>query len=133
MRQDRRGFTLIELLIVVVILGILATIAISEFGEARKRAFVRVVQTDLRNLAVQQEIYHHINGVYAGNPGPPDFVKTPDVIISINENTQGGWAATASHPGWTTGKCGIYVGNAQPSNGDSGNPEQVEGSVYCWP
>src|SRR5690606_32277239 len=113
MRHDRTGFTLIELLIVVVILGILATIAINQFSNTRERAYARVVKGDLRNLAVQQEIYHHINGVYAANPGPPDFVKTQDVVISINENSQSGWAATASHPGWATGKCGIYVGNAE--------------------
>jgi len=130
MQRDRKGFTLIELLIVVVILGILATIAMSQYADARRRAFARVVQNELRSLAIQQEIYHHFNGTYAPDPGPPDFVKSPDVNIFI-EASKSGWAATANHAGWTTGLCGIYVGDADPSKGDSGNPEQVEGSVYC--
>ena len=131
MRQDLKGFTLIELLIVVVILGILATIAMSQFSDARNRALSKVVQNELRALAIQQEIYHHFHGSYAPDPGPPDFVKTPDVNISINDATRGGWAATANHAGWTTGLCGIFVGDADKSLGDSGNPEQVAGGVYC--
>ena len=56
-RPDSRGFTLIELLIVVVVIGILATIAIPKFSAMRQKSYIASVTSDLKNLASQQEIY----------------------------------------------------------------------------
>ena len=50
MSHDNKGFTLIELLIVVVIIGILASIGITNFGNSKERAMVAAMKTDLRNL-----------------------------------------------------------------------------------
>ena len=57
MLRRRSGFTLIELLIVIVIIGILATIAIPRFGKTREKAYYRAMKSDLRNLVAQQEAY----------------------------------------------------------------------------
>ena len=64
--DKRRGFTLIELLIVVVIIGILASIAIPKFSATREKAFVSTLKSDLKNLASQQEIYH--NTAFSSRP-----------------------------------------------------------------
>src|SRR2546427_9305862 len=48
--MSRNGFTLIELLIVVVIIGLLATIAIPKFSNTKEKAFVGTMKSDLRNL-----------------------------------------------------------------------------------
>ena len=55
----RAGFTLIELLIVVVIIGILASIAIPKFGAVREKAFRAAMMSDLHNLANAQDMYHN--------------------------------------------------------------------------
>ena len=131
MRMGRRGFTLIELLIVVVILGILATIVMSKYSEARERAAQTTVRASLRDLAIQQEINHHITGSYAGGSGPADFVHTADVSISITAAGSTGWAATATHAAWPGKQCGIWVGD--PSLASLAPPATKEGEIECSP
>jgi prepilin-type N-terminal cleavage/methylation domain-containing protein len=55
--KSRAGFTLIELLIVVVIIGILATIAIPKFAATKDKAKLASVRSDLRNVMTAQEAY----------------------------------------------------------------------------
>jgi type IV pilus assembly protein PilA len=55
--KSSAGFTLIELLIVVVIIGILATIAIPKFSATKDKAKLAGVRTDVRNIMTAQEAY----------------------------------------------------------------------------
>lgn len=56
-KGNRAGFTLIELLIVVVIVGILATIAIPKFAATKDKSKLASVRSDLRNVMTAQEAY----------------------------------------------------------------------------
>ena len=46
MRSSRKGFTLIELLIVVVVIGILASLGIVGYSTVRKRSSLAAMQSD---------------------------------------------------------------------------------------
>ena len=108
--DKRRGFTLIELLIVVVIIGILASIAIPKFSATREKAFLSTLKTDLKNLASKQEIYHNTAFAYGNTLATVGATVSDGVTITINEATGSGWAATASHAGLTAEHCGLYQG-----------------------
>ena len=126
MRGNESGFTLIELLIVVVIIGILATIAIPKFSSTREKSMVSTVRSDLRNLASQQEIYFSANMAYASTVTQLTMTVTQDVTIDIGEATNLGWSATAVHAGLTGESCAIYLGNAAAVT-----PAASKGVVYC--
>ena len=127
----RAGFTLIELLIVVVIIGILASIAIPKFGSTKERAYLAKMKSDLRNLATAQESYLGDNQVYYGGavPNIPTFSYNPSTgtTITITEATTGGWSATAAYTG-TIKTCAFFYGSAAPVA-----PAATEGLIACDP
>ena len=105
--SKKRGFTLIELLIVVVIIGILASIAIPKFNASREKSLVSTMKTDLKNLATYQEIHHNDAYTYSTSLSTLRMVPSTGVTITINEATGAGWAATAVHAGLAAEQCGL--------------------------
>lgn len=68
-RTNEKGFTLIELLIVVAIIGILAAIAIPQFGAYRVRGYNSAASSDIRNLKIAEEAFVTDWQVYASTKG----------------------------------------------------------------
>jgi type IV pilus assembly protein PilA len=66
--RDERGFTLIELMIVVLIIGVLVSIAMPTFLGARERAFNRATQADIRNAFAAEKAYYTDTLTYTTNP-----------------------------------------------------------------
>jgi prepilin-type N-terminal cleavage/methylation domain-containing protein len=138
-RPNRRvGFTLIELLIVVVIIGILASIAIPKYARTKEKAYVASMKSDLRNLAAAEENYAMgNNGAYfpattvtnaaADSTNAPGYAPTTGVTVSILAPVTGGWSATATHVA-TNRSCGIFMGSAAPPNAAVVSASEVG----CW-
>jgi type IV pilus assembly protein PilA len=124
MRSNNKGFTLIELLIVVVIIGILAAIAIPKFSEAREKAFISAMKSDLKNLATQQELYYSDNFTYSTDKAALEFSESKNVVVTVGAADTDGWGADASHSG-TTVACGLFYGTSSSTNGT------VAGVVRC--
>lgn len=58
------GFTLVELLIIIIVIGILATITIVSYSEVQRRAAESSVKSDLQNAAAQLEKDRARDGTY---------------------------------------------------------------------
>ena len=97
MRDRGRGFTLIELMIVVAIIGILASIAIPNFVNMRKKSMSAEAKTNLGDLRVMEEVYHAEYGRYTNNLNGLGYDQPTGVRYSydiasagfagLNENT----------------------------------------------
>jgi prepilin-type N-terminal cleavage/methylation domain-containing protein len=124
--KSSNGFTLVELLIVVVIIGILASIAIPKFANTREKAFLAAMKSDLRNLATAEEMFLFDSLFYTNSlVALKNYRPSAGVTLTINEATGGGWSATTTHD-VSTKKCYLFYGSAAPV----GTATQ-EGKINC--
>jgi general secretion pathway protein G len=79
-----RGFTLVEILIVVVILGILASIVVPQFVSATTEATKTHIQRNLQEIANQVELYkgNHAGGLPTEDPDDPIEPGSWGVLVS---------------------------------------------------
>ncbi|WP_411278525.1 type IV pilin protein [Gemmatimonas sp.] len=110
--RRRTGFTIIELLIVVLIIGILASVAISKFGESKRRAYLTAMKSDLRGLATMAESHFTSESTYAGVSAP----QGSDGVTLRFTGTTSGWSATATHVGVPGVECTMAAGSSLAAN-----------------
>jgi prepilin-type N-terminal cleavage/methylation domain-containing protein len=131
MSRVKPGFTLVELLTVMLIIGLLAAIALPKLGKTRERAHFKAMQSDLRNLMAQQEVYFSMpaNQTYAGNLAAiVNFTGTQGVSVEVVAAGVTGWAATAAHVSLQPNQtCAVYYGSVPTVPAPAINP----GSVAC--
>lgn len=84
------GFTIVELLIVIVVIGILASITIVAYGGIQARARDSQRQSDVESITKALELYYLDNGHY-----PPGSGST---VINVSWSTTGdaSWPALAT-------------------------------------
>ena len=101
--RRRKGFTLLELMAVTVIIGILATLAITKVGQTKRRAFLSAMQADLRNLITSAESYFINRNSYEG------FVPAAaSTGVTLTFTPKGaGFVATAVHSGMPEITCSV--------------------------
>lgn len=127
MRRSRHaGFTLIELLIVVVIIGVLASIAVPKFANTKGKAYAASMKSDLRNLATAEEGYYYSHDVYTTDITQLEFTPSSGISITFGEANASGWSAKSSHPSASPLICAMYVGGVSAFP-----PAAAEGVIAC--
>jgi len=79
----KKGFTLIEVLIVVIILGILATLALPQFTKLSRRARLAEGWAGLGALRTAQAVYYMEKDTYADAIGDVDHDATANFTYAI--------------------------------------------------
>jgi len=124
--RARRGFTLIELLIVVVIIGILASIAIPKFGNTKSKAYVTAMKSDLRNLVTAEEAFFADSTYYTTATNlvtRKGYRNTTGVGVPAVTTGAGFWSATVTHSQLAGATCGIGVMTTNPILSTAGDGE----------
>ncbi len=104
MKRRKRGFTLIEVLIVVIILGILATLAVPQFTRMIDRARMAEAWAGLGAVRTAQSVYWMEHASYADNVDDLDCDKTAgDFSFSIVSGNGTAFNALATGSGDASG------------------------------
>ena len=86
MKNQNRGFTLVEIMIVVVIIGLLASMAIPAFQKVRTNSQDKAVLNNARQLSGASDQYYLENGVsscmLSDLIGPTQYIKALNSVAN---------------------------------------------------
>ncbi len=112
----KTGFTIVELLVIVVIIGILATLTIVSYSGIQKRAAIVTLKSDLANVRTQLAIEYSTTGNYppseaAANEGQ-GFAKSPGTSYQYSLSGSD-YCVTATSP--TADESSLYLSSTTGS------------------
>lgn len=124
--SQKQGFTLVEMLAAVTIIGILVAIAVFGLGRTRDQGFRAALISDLRSLALSQEVHRAGTGTYASSLGDLDFRASAGNAVTLVGGDRTGWSAWGTHQRVEPMRCAIFSGDAAPVD-----PATVESLIEC--
>ncbi len=125
---SRDGFSLIEMLVIVIVLGILATIAFLRMTQVTREANLSILMSDLRSAVTAEQIYFEQHFEYVEPEDIPQFAISDGVTLELTWSSDTGFALTGTHIGLPETTCGVFLG---PAEEGSAGPAEVEGVVTC--
>ena len=109
--MNRKGFTLVEVLIVVIIIGILASIGIPQFAASIEKAKGGEARAGLGHTQTGEKVYFAENEFYTSNVADLDITLTQKYwTFTISTPTSTTYTATATRSG------GTYAGQTLTMN-----------------
>ena len=138
LRRGEKGFTLVELMIVVVIIGILASIAIPKFSSMIGKAKTTEAKSILNQVITLETSYYYSNSAYV----PFDNVDVPTIDFqlpanakfdySFVDNGDGTGVATAIENVDLNGDGDITDGLTLDTDKNQGNLDDGGGNLLMW-
>ncbi len=119
------GFTLIEMLVVVVVLGVLATIGSNVIG-ARENAYRAMMKADLKNLATKQAPHFTDNYQYADDLSDLTFTPSEGITMELLGEAEG-FTARTTHLRLPRARCAIFMGTVSSIY----SPAMESGAIRC--
>src|SRR5947209_4809284 len=132
--MSRNGFTLLELLIVVVIIGLLPTIAIPKFSNTKATAYVASMKSDLRNLATAEETFFYDSANYTTNVAfMNNLVASVAVALAIKQATSSvvNWPFSRSGSNTSRSKTQGRASGCRRGTGTSGGRGSSGSASHC--
>ena len=99
--DDDRGFTLVELMVVIVIIGLLATVVMINVLPSQDRAMVEKARADISTLGQAMEMYRLDNLTYpAATDGLQALVSPPPTLSQSARYRSGGYIKKLPNDPW---------------------------------
>ena len=137
-RRSEKGFTLIELMIVVVIVGILASIAIPKFSAMISKAKSTEAKSILNQIISLEVSYYYSNSAYVAfdnvDVSAIDFQLPSNAKFDYKfvDNGDGTGLATATENVDLNGDGDITDGLTLDTDKNRGNLDDGGGSLLLW-
>lgn len=132
--KTQKGFTLVELMIVVVIVGILASIGIPAYGDYVRRGKIAEATTNLSSLRVSMEQYYQDNRTYLNGAACGVTMPVAPAVEYFMYTCVAPTANTFTITATGTGSMANFVYTVNQSNAKTSTITAPgwTGNVSCW-
>ena len=141
LRSRGDGFTLLEILVVLAVIGILATILVANFGDARKNSKNKMIRTTLSEVQLALEVYKAQNNRYPAATGGypaaltvlvPGFLQRLPVASEFaNSSCAFSYSSDAGGSYYKLTAQNCFAGATSQANGVSQNDEFARCPTTC--
>ena len=119
---------MIELILVIVIIGILTTLAVVHIARTKEHAYVAAMVSDLNNLEEAEEAYFVEYNTYTLSMPTDRYMTTNNNTYSITSANFTGWSAIVTR----TNDLGVGVNTCHIASGtDETTATEWPGAPYC--